>query len=202
SPQIVDRSLEDLTNKEFSPGKFFKYDNGLSYKLVTITFVWKIDADDFTPQALALSRLLPVINEALFRHIRGKGLSYSSHVYKADHKKFKFVFIELTIPKNPNIEKIVTDEIFPDIKKNVLSKISDEDLSRINKKEKLIQEAAIISQRNRYDHLLYGLDVYKKIISVEAIREMYKVITIEHLKAWKKSLATTAPAIVVSGDID
>ncbi len=199
--KTVDTDLEEKINPSLTPGKVYFKDNGINNKLVTVTFSWIFPSLDFTPHAFALGRLIPIINDTLFKFLRSRGMTYTSYCYKSDQKTYRVANMEITVPSSKTILKEVKESLYPLLLENVLQKISDQDLENINNKEDLIQKAVPMPARTRQSLLLFGLEQYGKVIDADAVKEMHKLITLDELRDWRDKFIENQPAIIVTGDL-
>ncbi len=201
SPLTIPYEITEKLNPEFKPGVLFAKDDGLKNGLISVSFTWVFPSVDLSSHSFAFGRLVPIINDKLFKYLRSLGISYSSNAHDVDSKNLKVIFVELTIPKNKEVIENIK-HLYKDIKEAVFEKIDDSQLNLVNEKEKTIQEAVPLPARSRFNYLIYGLENYGKVVDADIIKDMYKKVTIEDLKDWRDKFINTEPAIIITGDLD
>lgn len=199
-PLKVNQDLTDNINPNLKPGDTFENDDGLKNELVTVNFAWVLPSIDLTSHAFSLNRVTQGLNENLLRYTRKKGISYSSSVYSISHRSSQIIIFTLTMKKGIPLSEIKT-KLFPEIRDHVIFAINDNELAYINNKEKLIQEAVLMPTRSRFYWLNYGYDYYGKVIDADAIKNLYKSVSLLDLKHWRDKLLEIEPIAIVSGDI-
>lgn len=192
-----DTSLLERFNRDLVPRKLFVRQS-LHNRRATAMMVWRFPVREFTPEAIALDRLLPLVQHKLFNYFRDNGMGYTAGVHSEDSPNHAVSFLELKLPNKFELPTELQKDIYPAIRANVFGEITADELAAINIQEEMIQRAVPMPVGNRLHLLMQGLENHGRIIDADAVKDMYRQVTPKHLADWRDKFLQTEPVFIIT----
>lgn len=133
--------------------------------------------------------------------MRDQGICYTQQAYALQMKHSTIVALDFRIKNAPGRKDEIVQSLFSDIKKEVLSKITEKDLEDLHERTQLSFKANPITIETRFAAAREGLHDNDMIIDADKMRTIAKSVSVDDYKKWLNRLTTTLPATILAGNV-
>lgn len=169
--------------------------NGMS----SVVFAWITDFEEFSTSEFGLKRYLGYISEKIHNYSRQNGIAYSAGAYSiyGHAKQYCVVRFDVSQRTKEQLANLVQH-----LKKDLpeMLQLQNDEIEEIIDIEQKRETVIPLTNENRFNWMLLGLQRYQKGIDAETVKKRHKDINKEHISQWCNFFLQNNPFISVIGD--